>query len=158
MNYMLDTNIYDKLVVDHETCALVSRLQHLEFVKIYITSVQLNEILAIPDLNKKNLLLILLAELSPRKIPVELAPYGYAYGECYGGISPDAVLDHEKFMTSEQHVNDAMIFATASSNKYKIDIIVTDDGRFTKKVKAQNLITTTMNYEAFKRQISSMTY
>ena len=155
MNFMLDTNIYDEVLKDEQTYQKLLRLSHGDLVKLFITSVQLNEINAIQDIKYKNRIIQILEGLSLKKLSVELAPYGYAYGDCYGGISPEATLDTDKFMTSKKHVHDAMIFATASSSKHKIDVVVTEDVKFRAKVKAQGLTTSTMNYEKFKSHISS---
>ena len=156
MNFMLDTNIYDEVLKDKQTYQELLRLSHGGLVKLFITSVQLNEINAIQNIEYKNRIIQVVEELSPEKLSVELAPYGYAYGECYGGISPEVTLDSDKFMTSKKHVHDVMIFATASSNKYKIEVVVTEDVKFRAKVKAQGLTTSKINYDEFRNHISSL--
>jgi hypothetical protein len=125
-------------------------------LELFITSVQLNEIGKMTDEAKRNRVLSLLSDLAPTKLFVELAPYGYAYGECYGGLSPDSILDHHKFITSRSQTHDAMIAATASSLKYKLDNIVTDDKKFRKKLNSQDVVTKAISYDEFISEISPM--
>jgi len=153
---MLDTNIFDKLLVDSLTVERLKRLVMCGKIQLLITSVQVNQIEKIADEAKRSALLTLLSELSLNKLFVEYAPYSYAYGECYGGLSPYAILDHERFVTSQGHIEDAMIAATASSTKYELDYVVTDDDRFRRKLNAQGLSTKAIRYGDFCQKISSM--
>jgi hypothetical protein len=156
MTVMFDSNIYDELDADLQAMDFLTRLISNGQVQLFITGVQINQIRNIPNNEKRNRLQSLLNILSPIKLFVEYAPYGYAYGECYGGLSPDSILDHNKFITSNSHIEDAMIAATASSNKYKLDYIVTNDNKFKKKLKSQTTSTRPINFIDFLELLKKM--
>jgi hypothetical protein len=68
-----------------------------------------------------------------------------------------STLDHKGFVTSQSHIGDAVIAATASSTKYKLDYVVTDDNTFRKKLNAQNASTKGIGYREFLHKMNSMT-
>jgi hypothetical protein len=139
MTAMLDSMIYDKLIIDEAAQNLL--LSHVKAGSLimFCTSVQINELNAIPDENKRSHILSLLRELSVERIPVDYAPYGMGYGECYGGLSPHARLKPEVMVTSRKHVSDAMIAITASSMHHSIDLFVTEDIRLRRKLNKQQV-------------------
>jgi predicted nucleic acid-binding protein len=156
MKAMLDTNIFDKLLVDKAGLDVIIKAVKNQKLETFVTSVQINEINQIQDKIKRENLISLITEISSKKLFVELAPYGYAYGECYGGISPDIAMDDEKFITSNSHIEDAMIIATASSKKYLLEYIVTDAKTFTNKIAAQSSNIKTCNYSEFINTVENI--
>ena len=156
MKLMLDTNIFDKLSINASDALLLKQLSLSRQLEVFITSVQINQINQITDDNKRNRLLALLSDVAPTKLIVEYAPYGYSYGERYGQPTSDVILDRDKFITSQSHIEDAIIAATASSAKYNLDFVVTDDIKFRKKLNAQSIGTKAINYKELVYKINSM--
>ena len=151
LNAMLDTNIFDRLLIQPASVDFLNNLVRANKVQLFITAVQRNQINQASDETKRNALLSILERLHVQKIPVEFAPYGYVYGECYGGLSPDVTLDREDFIKSNnKHIEDAIIAATASSKKYQMDYVVTDDKGFRKRLNRQQSTTKAITFEKFK--------
>jgi rRNA-processing protein FCF1 len=151
MKVMLDTNAIDRLSEDQEFVVLLKDLIAADAMHLFITSVLKNQIADIPGEAKRSQFFQILDILKTESIPVELAPYGWAYGECYGGVSPDISLDHEHFIGGKNsEIPDAMIAATASSKKYNLDFVVTNDEDFIKKLNRQGLHSKAIRFHQFK--------
>ncbi len=148
---MLDTNIVDRLADDATFTDLLRSLIADSKIQLFITCVVVNQIRQIVDTAKREQLNQVLRTLRATYIPVELAPYGYAYGECYGGISPDVAIDDERFIAgNNDQIEDAMIAATASSKKYRFRYIVTEDKQFRGKMKRLSTTTKAISFDEFK--------
>jgi rRNA-processing protein FCF1 len=150
---MIDSNIFDKLDQDPTAIERISKLVNAGVVQIFITSVQRNQLNNISDITKRDRLLSIVHRLNMKQLPVEYAPYGYAYGECYGGLSLDVVLDTNKFVSSLTQIEDAMIAATASSSKYDLDFVVTEDVGFQKRLRRQSIVTQPISWSKFCSEI-----
>jgi rRNA-processing protein FCF1 len=151
MTAMLDTNVIDKLLVEEQFLERVNFLVKQGRLQIFITGVLKNQIRQITDDTRREILQRTLRKLKVQYVPVEFAPYGYTYGECYGGLSPDVTLDRDDFIGgNNKQIDDAMIAATASSKKYKLDYVVTDDKGFTKRLNRQNTLTKAISFEEFR--------
>lgn len=154
---MLDTNIIDKLLLDKVFIEKLNSLVLGGKLRIFITGVLKNQLRQTPNVKRREELLQTLAGLRVEYVPVEFAPYGYAYGECYGGLSPEVTLDHQQFIGGNaKQVEDAMIAATATSKKYEFDYIVTDDDGFRKRVARQNTSTKPVTFNGFKKEIAQL--
>ncbi len=154
---MLDTNIIDKLLLDKVFIETLNSLVIGGKLRIFITEVLKNQLRQTPNVKRREELLLTLAELRVEYVPVEFAPYGYAYGECYGGLSPDVTLDHQQFIGGNtKQVEDAMIAATVTSKKYEFDYIVTDDDGFRKRVTRQSISTKPVTFDGFKKEIAQL--
>jgi rRNA-processing protein FCF1 len=149
MTAMLDSNVYDKLIQDEAACSLLERHVQDGSLNLFSTSVQINELNAIPDVHKRDRIRSLVEELRVRKLHVEYAPYGTAYGECFGGLSPQVRLRPEQMATSRQQLPDAMIALTATSENHNVDFLVTEDDRLKRKVNKEQLVTIAVSLHEF---------
>ena len=84
---MIDSNIFDILEQDAKSIDRISRLVKDGVLQLFITSVQRNQLNNISNIARRDRLLSIIHRLNMKQLPVEYAPYGYAYGECYGGLS-----------------------------------------------------------------------
>jgi hypothetical protein len=147
---MLDSNVYNKLMTHEEARSLLQQSVTRGALILYCTSVQINELKATPDLVTRARLLSLMPELNIQKLIVDYAPYGKAYGECYGGLSHSAIrMQPEQIITPSNHHADAMIAITATSKNHNIDFLVTEEKRLPKKVNDAWLKTTAMTLSDF---------
>ncbi len=154
MKAMIDTNIVDKMVQDGKFAEALRAMVTKGSIQIFYTAIVRNQIQQVPDSKKREQLQDALECLKAEYIPVEFAPYGYVYGECYGGLSRDVILDREDFIRgNNKQIEDAIIAATASSQKYQLDYIVTEDTKFIKKMNRQGTHTKAINFEEFKNKI-----
>ena len=65
------------------------------------------------------------------------------------GFLPDVVLDTKKFVSSLNQIEDAMIAATASSSKYDLDFVVTEDVGFQKRLRKQSVVSKPISWADF---------
>lgn len=153
MTVMLDINIVDKLVQEQQFLVTLNSLVDQGKLKIFITGVVKNQIRRITDGQKRETLERTLERLNVHYVAVEFAPYGYAYGECYGGLSPHATLDRDDFTGgNNKQIEDAMIAVTASSKRYEFDYVVTDDKGFIRRLNRQKVTTKAITFKEFKRR------
>ena len=74
---------------------------------------------------------------------------GTAYGECYGGLSPEVRIPPELFVSSHQHIPDSMIGLTASSKKNNIEFLVSEDSAFRGKMNRNQQVTKAVSLQEF---------
>ncbi len=132
MKLMFDTQIYDLVVAQIDMLEKMNDLNRKELIEIYTTHIQRDEILDIPDLVKKERMMLLITKL----VPTNGAVYGVSkYGMAtYGDGSLSALFSIDDFRPdSKKHTKDALIATTTARD---VDVLVTVDARFSKKMKA----------------------
>lgn len=146
---MFDTNVFDWLLMHERALNIVRERTGSGALKILITSVQMNELGAISDLEKRIAVEALIQSLHVELIPVSFAPYGYAYGECYGGKETGVTLDTDALVNGRKHVEDVMIAATSTSLSNQINILITQDRRLRNRLNSLNGNATAIAAEEF---------
>jgi len=105
---MFDTNVFDKLP------EMIETLQRgKDHYKYYVTSVQIEEICNIPDLNKERRIvnMLMLSEIRAELVPVSVLIFGYSR---FGFASFGEGKVYEEILSpNHSNIRDAMIVDTA---------------------------------------------
>ena len=120
MTLLLDSNVYDA-IYDADAVALVAALCVAGKIELLMTHVQHEELLGIPDAEKR---------VAIATIPFVIAPtYGFIFGVSKMGLArfgEPAKIDAIEKRVRRRHTNDALIAVTA---EYESATLVTDDAR-----------------------------
>ncbi|PIC86115.1 hypothetical protein CSV72_09875 [Sporosarcina sp. P20a] len=148
MKVMIDTNIYDCLIVDEEVLSLVRSLIGEEIIEILTTHIQIDEVNNVNDITMRNNLLT----VPTNEIKTRILVIGHSrIGKSKIGIGKENGI---KFISihkdNPKHINDAIIAVTANANA---DILVTEDKKLKQKVQAQSSKLQVWNYKEFKEHI-----
>ena len=138
--FMLDTNIFDKLLNDEE---LIGRLRNCD--DLCITNIQKAELYMIPDSDKKSKILKLFDYLNIRTIP---HPFSFQYidFEYFSFVSRKEVEDLK--IGNERHLEDALIETSALMENLTL---VTEDDSFRKRVMNRGF--SVIGYDEFKNTV-----
>lgn len=143
---MFDSNAFDKLIDILDE--LRDNIGKFDF---YITAIQIEELANIPDTNKEKRICNFLAfcEMRAKLVPVSFVFDHSRLGFCCFGDEND---DTYSLLLNENktNVNDALIGEAAKREEC---ILVTDDVKFSKKLKKLNIPFIT--FEEFKQKLSN---
>ena len=124
MKFVLDSNVYDLLVETSEMRAKVIHACETRDIELLMTHVQFDELMAMPDKEKRACILAM---------PFTPVPtYGAVLGTSRIGLSrygEPEVIDTIRSV-DKNHTNDALLAATA---KFEGAVLVTNDDRLTSR-------------------------
>ncbi len=147
--FMLDTNIFDKIIENQELEIKISELKNRKQIRILTTHIQIDELNDTPDAAKRKKL-----HECANKI-CECIPTS----DCIVGISRLGMArlgNGEEFEKIRQgnlkRTEDALISSTASSDA---DFLVTEDDSFATRVKKNLPKVRVLNFNEFVRHINN---
>jgi rRNA-processing protein FCF1 len=141
---MFDSNSFDKM----RTSGELGRIAASEKFEYYITSVQIEEIGNMPDKKKEERKdnLLALCSLRAHLVPIP-AIVGYARSGLCLPVGDDDVLS-DLLTVTRSNTRDAMIGSAAKRERCTV---VTDDVRYSKKLKQNGI--PTMTYQEFVQKV-----
>jgi len=150
MRIMIDSMIYDLIVADSAVQADIEAAMARGSLTLVSTHIQRDQLSHIPDEIKR---------LAVLGIPVEQVPTSGAiwgiskWGEAtWGNSRSDTMIAHVVNGGSNHH-EDALIAATAEQT---VDLLVTEDGRIPKRVRASGSPLATCSFAEFKQLLGSL--
>jgi hypothetical protein len=131
MRLMLDTQIYDRLAAKPGLIATINGLQHANVASVVSTQIQEDELTGITEPVKASEV----AKVRRELVPTAGAVYGVSkYGTAtYGDGSASGISIDDVRSASKGHTRDALIATSASMHA---DVLVTDDGRLTRRLRS----------------------
>jgi predicted nucleic acid-binding protein len=148
--FVLDSNIYDKIVATEGMIELLEQLHACKTIEIIKTHIQDDELDRIADMHKRRSVKAIPGEL----VETEGAVFAVSrfdmctYGEGTGDVKiPDVQKGKPK------HSRDALIATTAA---VKADILVTEDERLAKRVRAVVPSIDVWGFDQFKAHVYSL--
>lgn len=150
MKFVLDSNIYDKIIATPGMVEVLTNLHESGKIEIIKTHVQEDELSRISDKIKQDLVL----QVPGKKVPTEGAILGVSElgGANLGSGSGDIKLEDIR-KGSLRHSRDALISATA---EVKADALVTDEKRLPRKIVAIGSKLGVWDYSQFEEYINSI--
>lgn len=142
MRIMFDTNAFDKILNSKDDLELITACGENEY---YITSIQEEELESIPDDYRRQALLSACRKVA-LKTPTPAIVGFSIVGDCMLTDADDVYFD--LLLKTHNNVKDAMIGSAAKREKCTV---VTNDKRFTKRLKQYKIPTT--EYEDFIEEI-----
>jgi hypothetical protein len=130
---LFDSMIYDRLVEDEGCRNLLIRRCEQGLVEVLVTHIQLDQLQATPDAEKRALLLAMANAIRSTRIPTDGAVWGLSkWGESkWGGGTADIKVD-DIASGNLRHYADGLLVATAAA---EADIFVTEETRLPKKIR-----------------------
>jgi predicted nucleic acid-binding protein len=149
-SFVLDTNIYDKIVERGITDDLL-RLVAARRLRILTTHVQRDELEKIADVAKRQAVFRVPGQIVPTAAAVYgVSRYGHArYGE--GGADGIDISAIQK--GNPEHSEDALIAETAA---YELTVIVTEDAQLANKVRAKASKTRVWDFQTFETYVTKL--
>ena len=144
MRIMFDTNAFDKILNSSDDLELITACGENEY---YITSIQEEELGSIPDDYRRQALLSACKKVA-LKTPTPAIVGFSKVGDCMPTDADDVYFD--LLLETHSNVKDAMIGSAAKREKCTV---VTNDKRFTKRLKQYKIPTT--EYENFIKSIKT---
>lgn len=128
---MLDTQIYDRIITESGLAERLNLLSKVGKLEILATHIQQDEIAAITDERKRTAV----QQIMTRCVPTSGAIWGVSkWGMCTWGDGSAGGFSIDKIRSpSKGHTADGLIATTAAKDA---DVLVTEDSRLTKRLKA----------------------
>jgi hypothetical protein len=147
--YLLDSMIYDQLLNDRKCYDLIIQKCKEGSIEILITHVQLDQLKATPDLNKRQSLLSIVANIPSRKISTAGAVWGMSkWDEAKWGPGAGDVQISDITNGNLRHNADGLLVATAAA---EADVFVTEEKRLPRKVQRLNSKLTVISFRELCR-------
>ena len=127
MRFMFDTNVYDELLADPETCELLLQALQSGRVRVVRTHVEEDELGRVCDVARRSALLAIWTSLGSAKTPTTAAVWGVSK---WGGATWTGAADRDRLERlrrgNPKHTRDAILTLTAAAN---VDVFVTQEAR-----------------------------
>jgi predicted nucleic acid-binding protein len=141
--FLLDTNIFDKIVADPEALQLVRSLTSEGKIALFTTHVQEDELAEIPDEAKKERIV---------QIPRKSLPTGFIIGYSrldMARLGTEAPIEAIRRGNREKYTEDALIAATAQADSC---LLITEDNTLRKRAES-GLGLTVWGWERFREHL-----
>lgn len=151
MNFMLDSNAFDQIIVDPELIKAIVEASRLGKMRILVTHVQEDELKRMPDIQKLNAI----AQIPREVINTSGAIYRVSkYGQAvYGNANINGLTLADVQKGNPKHAEDALIALTAFKHA---DVLVTEDRPFRNKVKKMQSLISIWAFSDFKTHVLAL--
>lgn len=156
MKVMLDTNIYDALYLDPETKELLLKYVKADNIILYSIAIQEDELNQIKKIEKREecLLIHRHANILPAQgfsYDIEGAGYGANWATSEDSVLYDKIRGNS---SPTNNIKDTLIALTLNTNT--IEIFVSNDPKFLKRIKREVPQVQTFNFNEFSNLLNTM--
>ncbi|MGE5673396.1 MAG: hypothetical protein ACM3XM_05865 [Mycobacterium leprae] len=137
MKFMLDTNVFDRILGTPGMVSLLNTLSKAGAITLLTTPVQEAELQAMPDARRRRVAQSILRQVVPADDGLDMA-------------APPGAVDPRTLMPSPKHLRDALIGAAAS---WQVDVLVTEDRRFAKRVREAHANCRVIGFAEFRSMV-----